>query len=417
MKNRALIDHLRRLQGSPLGRIIVLTGARQTGKTTLAKHCFPDFTYLSIEDPVQRESFLRLVASQWETLYPKAILDEVQKAPILIESIKSVYDQYENPRYILLGSSQLLLLEKVRESLAGRCVIIEVHPLILPEQLTYSWDDAVKPSFFKQFIDYTDHSSNILPSFDLDPDYALKQQAFDNYLNYGSYPALSNAALSHEEKREWLSMYVKTFLERDVRDLASFRDLTPFVKLQKHMAQISGELLNYSSVAKETGVSVPTVQRYLQYLELSYQTFILQPWFSNPLKRLVKSPKIHFLDPGVLRAILQKDGTLNGHEFESAVIAEIYKQIKLYKLPISCYHLRTQDGREIDLLLETEEYFIAIEIKATQRVDKSDAKHFNGLQEILNKPLKQCLILSNDRVMQSFGENITAMHVAAFLCP
>jgi hypothetical protein len=122
-----------------MGRIIILTGARQTGKTTLARNAFPGYAFLSIEDPILRQSYAGLSAAQWRDLYPRAILDEVQKQPVLIESIKSVYDQWPEPRYILLGSSQLLLLEKVKESLAGRCHIVELFPLTLPELGTESW--------------------------------------------------------------------------------------------------------------------------------------------------------------------------------------------------------------------------------------------------------------------------------------
>jgi predicted AAA+ superfamily ATPase len=198
--------------------------------------------------------------------------------------------------------------------------------------------------------------------------------------------------------------------------LASFRDLEPFVKLQKYLAHTTGALANYSSIAKETGVSVPTVQRYIRYMEISYQNVVLPAWFANPVEKLVKSPKIHFLDNGVLCAILQKKGALTDNEFESAIVAEIYKQIKTYRLPLTCYHLRTQDGRELDLLLEAEDYYIAIEIKMTEHVNHTDARHLHDLQNVLNKPIKQSFILSNDAQMHRYDDNITAMHTAAFLC-
>ncbi len=415
MKNRKIATYLQQLSHSGLGRIIVLTGARQTGKTTLSRACFPAYTYLSIEDPVQREAYLRLNAAQWENLYPQAILDEVQKEPVLVESVKSVYDQYPAPRYVLLGSSQLLLLQKVRESLAGRCVIVEIFPLTLPELATASAADPVLPSFFQRYLSGEITPEQLLPSFTLDPQYAVKQKAFDFYLRYGGYPALTDEALTDKEKREWLQMYVKTFLERDVRDLASFRDLDPFIRLQRYVGHITAELANYSSISKEAGVSVPTVQRYIQYLEISYQALVLQPWHANPLKKLVKSPKLHFLDHGVLKAVLQKDGPPTGNEFESALVAEMYKQIKNARLPVSCYHLRTQDGREVDLLLETNEGYLAIEIKQTERAGPSDARHLQGLQDLLDKPLLHAFVLSNDPHTRRLGDNITALHAAAFL--
>jgi predicted AAA+ superfamily ATPase len=416
MKRRVIFEDIQNKSKTALRRIIVLTGARQTGKTTIAKHCFPNYTYLSIEDPVQRIEYTKLNAALWKNLYSFAILDEVQKEPVLIESIKSVYDQYNEPKYILLGSSQFLLMEKVKESLAGRCLIYEIFPLILPELMTNSFEDAISVSFFYKFTKDMVSQEEILPDFKLDTLYAEKQIAFRFYLQNGGYPAISNPTMTEEERREWLSMYVKTFLERDIRDLASFRDMEPFVRLQRYLANTTGELMNYSSIAKETGVTVPTVQRYVKYMELSYQIISLPAWFSNPLKRLIKAPKVHFLDNGILKTVLQKSGMPIGNEFESAVIAEIYKQIQTYKLPYSCYHLRTTDGREIDLLLEAADHYIAIEIKSTEHVNKTDARHLIDLQYILNKPLKKCFILSNDNATQYFGDNIIAMHAAEFLC-
>ena len=415
MKKRILFDEIEGKRHSKIGRIIVLTGARQTGKTTIARHCFADYPYLQIDDLVQSNELLKLTASQWSTFYPKAILDEVQKASQLIDSIKATYDQFPDTRYLLLGSSQFLLLEKVRESLAGRCVILDIYPLTLPELMTDSFDDTLHPSFFVQYIHGKKDIDTVYPAFTLDPHYAAKKNAYDFYLYWGGYPTLTDKDLNDDEREEWLKMYVRTFLERDIRDLVTFHDLEPFLKMQRYMANMTGSLANYSSIAKETGVSVPTVQRYLRYLEISYQSISLPAWFSNPLKKLVKSPKIHFLDNGVLRAILQKKGAITGNEYESAIIAEIYKQVKTCRLPLVCYHLRTQDGREVDLLLEAEDYFIAIEIKITENANRTDARHLLDLQSFLNKPLKHSFILSNDVKTKPIAENITALHAAAFL--
>jgi predicted AAA+ superfamily ATPase len=416
MKRRVLFDTIQKKSQSKLGRILVLTGARQTGKTTIAAHCFPAYTYLSIEDPVKRKDYQNLTAGQWKDLYPRAILDEVQKEPALIESVKSVYDQFDVPRYVLLGSSQFLLMEKVKESLAGRCLIMEIYPLILPELKTSGFDDTMYDSFFVRYAKNFCSEKEMLPYFTLDPQFAAKQRAYNFYLHYGAYPALTDESLSEEERRDWLYTYVKTFLERDIRDLSSFRDLEPFIKLQRYLANNTGRLVNYASVAKEAGVSVPTVQRYVRYMEISYQALVLPAWCSNPVKKLVKAPKIHFLDQGVLQGILQKTGAPSGYEFESAVIAEIYKQIKTYRLPFTCYHFRTHDGREVDLLLEAADYFIAIEVKMTEHVDQRDLRHLRGLGEFLSKPLRQCFLLSNDMETHYFDNHIAAFHVAAFLC-
>ncbi|MFH1000138.1 MAG: AAA family ATPase, partial [Bacteroidota bacterium] len=286
--NQTIIDKNRH----QFGRIIILTGARQTGKTTLARKAFPDYTYLSIEDPMLRGDYARLTAGQWALQYPNAILDEVQKEPVLIESIKSVYDQYEIPRYILLGSSQILLMQKVKESLAGRCSIYEVYPLTIPEMLTNSWSQKPRLSFFQHYCQ-TFELSEVLPSFHLNPEYPQIIKIFENYLLNGSYPALSGDSLNETDKREWLLNYIRTYLERDIRDLAEFTNLEPFVKIQKTTSLLTGQLVNYSQLAREAGISSNTAQRFLNYLELSYQTILLKPWYKNELKRLNKSVKLH----------------------------------------------------------------------------------------------------------------------------
>jgi predicted AAA+ superfamily ATPase len=415
MKARILGDYLKDKIESGLWRIVVLTGSRQTGKTTLARHCLPSYTDISLENPMERGIYAKLTTAQWKELYPKAILDEVQKEPSLIESVKSVYDRYTDVQYALLGSSQFLLMKQVKESLAGRCLIIELYPLVLPELLTGGLDDPVEPSLFVQLLNGA-AGKEIAPFFSLTPDYAAKLRTFEFYLRWGAYPALTNEALSDEDRREILDMYVRTFLERDIRDLSSFRDLEPFVKLQRYLANNTGCLVNYASIAKETGVSIPTVQRYCLYMEISFQVVVLSAWAANPLKRLVKAPKIHFLDQGVLKAILKKTGNPTGNEFESAVIAEIYKQIKTYRIPLSCYHVRTQDGREVDLLLEGEDFFIAIEVKQSDHIDYRDTRGFRGLRDFLPKPLRYCFILSNDIQTHFFDGGIIAVHAAYFLC-
>jgi len=414
MKSRFLKVVLNKQHKSALGRIIVLTGARQTGKTTLSKQCFPDYTYLSIEDPVLRMEYKKLTASQWHLHYPYAILDEVQKEPALIESIKSVYDQYSDTKYLLLGSSQLLLLKKVKESLAGRCVINEVLPLTLPEIRTNSWDEEPNDSFFQQFLK-TNEIKDLLPSFELFPDYAAREKAFRYYLQNGGYPALVNERLDDEERFEWLKTYVRTYLERDVRDLADFKSLEPFVKIQQMTALLTGKVVNFTRLGNEADVSSKTAQRFLQYLEISYQTIVLKAWSRNKLKRLVKSPKLHYLDPGVQRAILQKRGDVSGNEFESAVIAEIYKQAKVLGEDSSFYHLRTHDGAEVDLLIELEKGFIAIEVKMARKISNQDARHLYQLEHVLDKPVIQGFVLSNDTVIKDLGKNILALPAAMFL--
>lgn len=415
MKARYLCKSLSRLANGINGRILVLTGARQIGKTTIAKHLFPDYEYLSIEDPVLSQTLSAMTANQWKTVYPQAILDEVQKSPLLIRSIKSVYDQWEEPKYILLGSSQLLLLPKVKESLAGRCVVIDMYPLTLPELRTNSFDDDVMDSPFQSMLK-NNELPILFPSFLLDKSHSDKALAWNHLLTFGGYPALVNEKRTTQDKYDWLNGYVRTYLERDVRDIAAMNDLQPYTKLQKVLAMQTGNLCNIAALSTKVGVSAPTVKKYIQYLSLSYQTIELRSWERNESKRLVKSPKIHFIDYGVVQAILGKRALPNGGEFESIIISEIYKQAKQLNIGAQFYHLRTSDGREVDLIVEVEAGYYAFEVKLTDHVSKTDARHLRELSEILNdKPLIHSFVLSNDVQTQELGENITAVHAAYFL--
>lgn len=414
-KNRQIEQVITSIKDKRHARILVFTGARQVGKTTLVKNILPEYEYLSIEDPVLRKTYLNLSAVQWKSQFPQAVLDEVQKEPQLIESIKATYDKYDDVRYALLGSSQLLLMEKVRESLAGRCLIYELYPLTLPELATTSWDDEIVPSTWQKLLLGQTETSEILPSFLMDKRLHVKSASWNHYVRLGGYPALVADDMTEDDKYTWLKTYVHTYLERDLRDLVSFRDLEPFIKLQRAVATYTGGLFNASNFSRDVGVTSKTVQRYLEYLRLSYQVIILPAWERNAAKRLMKTPKVHFMDNGVLQAVLQKHGGLTGNEFESLVIAEIYKQAKNIQADVSFHHLRTQDGKEVDLLVETQDGYYAFEIKMADRVTPIDARHLQNLETILDKTLLHAFVLSNDNETHYFSDKITALHAAMFL--
>lgn len=414
-KNRTIVSAVKRLKDSNIGRILILTGSRQVGKTTLVKHFLSDYHYISIEDPTKSVVLKSLSAEQWKDLYPMAALDEVQKEPQLIESIKSAYDQFETVRYVLLGSSQILLLKKVHESLAGRCIIFDMYPLTLPEMLTNSLDDEVQASIWQQLLQNPSSTINIFPFFSLHPNMSNIKKHWDYYLQFGGYPALVDDTLTDEQRYVWLQGYVRTYLERDIQDLALLRDLEPFTKLQKILAAQTGQIINNSSIATDIGVSVNTVQRYIEYLNVSYQTLLLPAWTRNRGKRLVKAPKLHYLDFGVVQAVLNKRGGMTGNEFESFVISELYKQTKNILKQASFYHLRTHDGKEVDLLVEIPEGYYAFEIKMAEHVKSTDARHLRNLEEILDKPLLHSFLLSNDTETKQISDTITAVNVTMFL--
>ena len=416
MFNRALKDRLKQKAQWKHGRLLVLTGARQTGKTTLAREAFADLPYISFEDPVARPAWSRLSASDWIERYPCAILDEVQKAPSAIESVRAAYDGSGAVRYLLLGSSQILLLSRVKESLAGRATIEELWPLTLPEMVTGSWADPVRESRLVAWIRSVPRDDTILLGVPAASQaFSRFEEAFNRYLRFGGMPAVHDPELSDQEREEWLRNYQRTYLERDVADLAALRDLEPFVLAQKAAALRTGQTVNYADLARDSSISAGTARRFIRYLELSYQVLMLQPYYRNPQKRLSKMPKVHFLDPGIQRSTINRRGPLTGPEFESAVIAEIVKQIHNADLPLDFYHLRTHDGREVDLLIELEDGFVAVEVKSSPHASRTAARHHRDLQPLLDKPLRKAMVLSMDREIRELEAGVLAVPVAWLL--
>lgn len=416
MKSRYISDRLRQRADGKLGRIVLLTGARQVGKTTLVRHAFPEYRYISVEDPSLRPTYSSMSACDWVERYPMAIVDEVQKVPSLIETIKAAYDQNDNVRYILLGSSQILLSAKVKESLAGRVAIEELWPLTLVEVATMNWEEVARDSRLLMWLKTGCKDNGILKGIPgADAGFARSLLQFDEYLQFGGMPAILDSELSEEEKRLWLRDYQRTFLERDVADLAVLRDLEPFVTAQKAVAGRTAQAVNFSDLARVSSVTPNTAQRFMRYLEMSYQVLVLRPFFRNSEKSLSKTPKIHFMDPGVMRAILGRWGEPTGADFESAVISEIYRQTCNAGLDFGFSHLRTQDGREVDLLIELPDGFVAIEIKQTRKVARVDARHLRSLGQLLDRPLLAALVVSQDPVIQDLGDDIMGVPAAWLL--
>ena len=271
-------------------------------------------------------------------------------------------------------------------------------------------DYLLKPISYEDFLKATDKALEWFTT--LQRQNICKQ---DRFMFVKSDYKLIRISLDDILYVEGLKDYVRTYLERDVRDLASFRDLEPYVKLQRALALQTAQTVNVSALATALGMSSKTVSRYMEYLRLSYQTLTLPPWERNANKRLAKMPKIHYLDNGVLQAVLQKRGGMTGAEFESLVVSELYKQAQNVFSDATFYHLRTHDGKEVDLLVELQDGYFAFEIKMAEHVAKTDARHLRNLESILDKPVIHAFVLSNDMETKSFDSNITAVNVAAFL--
>jgi predicted AAA+ superfamily ATPase len=416
LRNRAIKRRLLTRAAGKLGRIVVLTGARQTGKTTLVRHAFPETPYVSLEDPAVRPTYSRMSAVELLDRYPRAVFDEVQKVPSLVETVKAAHDSDPDARYLLLGSSQILLLSKVKESLAGRAAIEELWPLTIPEMMTDSWEDPVGSSRFLLWL-----SEPRLALFDglpvSSPSFPSAARQLDRYLEYGGMPVVQDPQLTPEERYQWLRDFQRTYLERDVTDLAALRDLEPFVVAQRVIAARTGRIVNFSDLARSASISPDTARRFLRYLELSYQVLLLPPFFRNLEKRLSKSPKVHVLDPGILRVLLNRRGELTGEEFESAVVSEIWKQIRNAGLAVELFHLRTYDRREVDLLLELETGFVPIQIKKSLRVGPTDGRSLRDLEALLDKPVLHSFVLSLDREARELSPGVHALPVAWALSP
>ena len=224
--------------------------------------------------------------------------------------------------------------------------------------------------------------------------YAQAKMRWEYFLHWGGMPRLRE--WDDEDRFAWLQDYQAMYLQRDLGDLAQLRRLEPFVRAQQAAALRSGQVINFSDLARLSDVSPATARQFMRYLELSYQIILLPAWYRNAEKRLSKQSKLHFVDPGIRRSILRKRGEVDGAELESAVVAEIYKQCRNAQLPVELYHLRTADRREVDLLIEREDGFIAVEVKQTARVSAADFRHLRGLEDLLDKPLLLGLVASND---------------------
>jgi len=352
--------------------LLLVTGARQVGKTTLLRRSYPDLPYFNLDAMENRDFLARRSATLWHEAPGPAFIDEIQKQPDLMDKLKFSWDEGELARSVMTGSSQLLLLRQVRESLAGRVRLLELFPLSVGERAGVAAEGNVFSMLCSGGFSPRELSPELPPS-EAEP---LKAAEAEGYA-WGGMPALLR--LDEAERRSWLADYRSTYLQRDLSDLARIGDLLPFSTFQRILALRVGGIVNYADLARDSGVSADTARRYLEYLRISYQAELLQPWHGNPTRRLVKSPKVIALDMGTLRSAQATWELDSGEFFENFVIAEMIKQARTLRSEARLWFRRTSAGAEVDVVLETPRGIYGMEIKNRAVTSAADARHLRSL--------------------------------------
>ena len=375
---RSNLQHYRwiesRLPRPPKRRVVVLTGARQTGKTTVAQTAFGDLRYVNLDDVEARGSLREIRTTSWAQTVGNAVLDEAQKEPAVFDKVKYAFDGKKIDFTVLLGSSRILLLEQIRETLAGRAFLYDLWPLMLSELLAPSGEEPLRPLLDELLR----AEGSIRSALEAQPETLIGEpaerrlSALEHLARWGGMPAL--LALNDEDRRSWLRSYRQTFLERDLADLVRLKDLEPFRKLQELAMLRSGQLLSYSELARDAGVSPATARRYLEYLNLSYQVVLLRPYSRNLTSTVVKSPKLYWMDLGLSREVTASHGELTGAELETQLDAESHKWIRTMAPNEKLYFYRTRSRMEVDLLLETPRGVMAVEVKNRGQAYPEDAR-------------------------------------------
>ena len=333
------------LRGFP---IVVLTGPRQSGKTTLARFLGDDRGYASLEDPDTRE-YATADPRGFLAQFPDgAVLDEVQRCPALFSYLQGVVDADRRMgRFILTGSQQFGLVEAITQSLAGRAAMLQLHPFSLPEL------QAARKA----------------------------PPTLDTLLHGGLFPPVHDRPV---EPAAWLKSYVATYLERDVRQSLKVQDLAAFQRFIQLCAGRIGQLVNLSSLAADAGISRPTADAWLAVLQASFLVFLVRPHFANVSKRLIKSPKLYFCDPGLAAWLLgiREPGHVAGHPlrgglFENWVITELVKEQAARGEEPRVYFWRDKEGHEVDAVVESGGVLHAIEIKSGQTVASDFFDHLD----------------------------------------
>jgi len=359
--------------------VVTIMGPRQSGKTTLCRALFPDHEYRSLEAPDVRSQALGdprgFLASA-----NRMVIDEVQRAPDLLSYIQGIVDEDGRPgRFILTGSQNLLLMESVSQTLAGRVALLNLLPLSLSELLGREPFDLAQ-----------------LPRPAPEASRAPKRDRWGT-LFAGFYPRIHDRGLS---PREWLSDYFRTYVERDLREVMRVADLRAFEDFARLAAASTAQELNLSRLASDTGVGQQTARRWLNALEIGFLATTLPPHFANFRKRLRKRPRLHFLDTGLICYLLDIPDAetlarhpLRGAVFESFVAAELFKSFVNRRQNTPLYTWRDTSGHEIDILIDLGRKLIPVEVKSGETVPADAMRNLSWWTGLPGNPNRQGLLV------------------------
>jgi predicted AAA+ superfamily ATPase len=356
--------------------VLLMTGARQVGKTTLLRRASaPDRTYVTLDDP----TLLTLAKGDpllfMQRFRPPLLIDEIQYAPELLPIIKMQVDKARtNGMFWLTGSQQFHLMKGVSESLAGRVAVLNLMGLSRREMIGRA-DDA-------PFLPDPGEVTARLPA-----GFPFGLADIYRHIWRGSFPAI---ALNDDMDRDlFFSSYLQTYLQRDVRDLARVGDEMAFLRFLRATAARTGQLLNFADLARDADVAPNTAKSWLSILQTSGIVWLLPPWHTNLTKRLVKTPKLYLLDTGLAAYLTEwsspktlEAGAMNGAILETWVVSELLKSYLHNGLVPPFYYYRDKDKREIDLLIIRDNIFHPLECKKTAAPGREDIRHFETLENL-----------------------------------
>ncbi|MCY4532480.1 MAG: ATP-binding protein [Gammaproteobacteria bacterium] len=382
---------------------VVLTGPRQSGKTTLLRHLFGNrCRYVSLELPDVRGASVEDPRGFLAQYPPPVIFDEVQYTPDLLPYIKEKIDadRGRTGQYLLTGSQNLLLSEKVTESLAGRAAMLRLLPLSRREAEgrpgnAFAWERQ-------------NGSTSQLPQ--------VFDELWKGFLR-GGYPEL--AVQPDRDTSLWHASYIQTYLERDVRTLRQVGDLTQYQNFLRVLAARSGQLLSLTDIARDLGVAVNTTKAWLSVLEATYQVMVVRPYFANVGKRLVKTPKVYFTDVGTLCYLAglkshehAASGPMGGAIMETAVLAEIIRTFTHRGVDPQVYFWRTMAGTEVDFIIETATGLVPLEVKLSATPRPSMASAIKTFQRDMGSTAVPGYVVHPGDIRLHLGAGVTALPFA-----